>query len=152
MAQGNGTRQGGVGLPGGGDGVRPGTARGRSPDMWARHVSRRRCECGRNADLGHGVRCWAAELERAPQRKRDAGRGRELEELGLGLPCGADARRKRSRPSGGEEKGGPRKLGRRGRSKPSGPKAGEGKKRSEIHFFSFRISFQIQFKYEPNQI
>ena len=53
--------------------------------------------------------------------------GRELEELGLGLPCWADARRKRSRPSGGEEKGGPRKLGWRGRSKPSGPKAGEEK-------------------------
>ena len=37
----------------------------------------------------------------------------------------------------GEEQGGPRKLGQRGRSKPSGPKVGEEKKRREIRFFPF---------------
>ena len=67
----------------------------------------------------------------------------------MGLRAGPEEEMGRSE---GEEQGGPQKLGRCRRSKPSGPKVGEEKKRREIRFFRFLISFQIQFKYEPNQI
>ena len=52
----------------------------------------------------------------------------------VGLRAGPEEEMGRSE---GEEQGGPQKLGRCRRSKPSGPKVGEEKKRREFVFFIF---------------